>query len=68
MGIRTKRHEICSILCKSMKNIKVFAKIFEKISRKFRENFLENEKSIKFDSDTACMVHYGTLHGVIFLP
>jgi hypothetical protein len=34
-----------------------FAKIFAKISRKCRENFCENEKSIKFDSDMACMVH-----------
>jgi arginine/ornithine N-succinyltransferase beta subunit len=31
-----------------------------KIMRKwddFRKNFRENEKSLKFDSDTACMVH-----------
>jgi hypothetical protein len=26
-------------------------------SQKSSENFCENEKSIKFDSDTACMVH-----------
>jgi hypothetical protein len=27
------------------------------VSEKFCENFNEDEKSIKFDSDTACMVH-----------
>jgi hypothetical protein len=30
---------------------------FSQISQKFSENFRENEKYIKFDSDTACMVH-----------
>jgi hypothetical protein len=32
-------------------------KIFAIISQNFRENFHENEKSLKYDSDTACMVH-----------
>jgi hypothetical protein len=45
---------------REVSQISVFAKIFEKVLRKCRENFRENGKSIKFDSDTACMVHVVT--------
>jgi hypothetical protein len=60
--LRLKRKSIYQFSRKSCENgmifakfpfaeIFVFAKILAKISRKFRD------KSIKFDSDTACMVH-----------